>query len=147
MRGEGRAHVTILDLPATEGTLLRRPWRRSSPLSGRGIRRTCAHNDLVHAQDHAHVMPPPQALPSRHAAHHELRGDRVLLGNGARVVPEHAAPPLVPPSVLCQVDHLVDLIVALGVLLTGCGQENTNVTAVLNRPQTVSKSELQSLKK
>lgn len=127
--------VKVWLLPVTEGSLPRQQWRLSSPLSGRGIRRTCAHLVLISSQrspSHAELLSRLWALPSRHAAHHELCGYWVLLSDGARVVPKYPTPPLVPPSVFCQVHHLVHLIVALGLVLTGCGEESVvfNLTAM-----------------
>lgn len=61
--------VKVWHLPATEGTLLRRQWRRSSPLSERGIRRTCAHLVFIssptsHSTHQATVAPLCLTIPS-----------------------------------------------------------------------------------
>ena len=58
-----------------------------------------------------------ELLPSSPPSHHYLRGHRILLCDGAGVVPEHSAPPLVRPSIFREVDDLVHLILALWLCL------------------------------
>lgn len=57
-------------------------------------------------------------LPSSHPSHRDLGGHGVLLGYRAGVVPEHHAPPLVPPGIFCQVHDHVHLLFALRVVLS-----------------------------
>lgn len=77
--------------------------------------------------DVTHERVDPHALPSRHTTHHELGGHGILLGDRARVAPEHPAPPLVPPGIFCQVHDLVHLIFTLRVVLICCETRKAQV--------------------